>query len=96
MPKSRRTRDRTGTTFLWEARNYDKGLAKEFRALPCLQVVMDIEVHRLFHRLYKPPAMADREDMEYFVQRHRRHECGCYEGEVVGVNALELGGGDGA
>ena len=62
----------------WPKRDYN-GIRKEARALPCLQVMLDVEVHRILHDMYNFPRLMRVEDASFLVARHRDKACGCFD-----------------
>lgn len=78
---ARSVRRKNNHHLVWPRRNYDKGIAKQFRNLPCFQVDIDVEVHAFLHVIYAPPKHVDVSEMLYFIRRHDRRDCGCYEPE---------------
>ena len=70
----------TSRHHLWyPRRSYATPTEKTFRSLQCNIVVIDAEVHRLIHATYEPPIKPTYEEMRVAIERHRHHECGCYE-----------------
>lgn len=78
----------------WPKRDYN-GVRKEARALPCLQVMLDVEVHRVLHDMYNYPRLMAMEDAVFLVGRHKNKVCGCYDrsGNEL-INILNINGGD--
>jgi hypothetical protein len=76
---------------LFENRDY-AGIRKEFRNLDCFKVMLDVEAHALFHLIYSPPKRPDVETAMYFINRHKRRECACFNHAGEMVNVLEVGG----
>ena len=88
-----RNRKRKNNHHLVWPRTEQIGLRKVVRQLPCLQVTMDIEVHRVLHQMYGCPKPMTIEDAEYLLSRHKDRVCACYDpdsGEpvnILGINA---------
>lgn len=78
MAKSKR---RTNNHHLLYPRRQYIGIRKEARQLPCLQIALDIEVHRILHRIYGAPKLLDVEDAKWLIERHRSRACACYSSD---------------
>lgn len=80
----------------WPRHNYN-GIRKEARLLPCMRVMLDIEVHRVLHDMYNFPRLMKIEDAKLLIDRHRAKVCACYskDGELVNILDIhERGEGD--
>ena len=75
---------------VWPKRDYN-GIRKEARALPCLQIAIDVEVHRILHDMYNFPKLLKVEDAAFLVEHHRSKSCSCYDqlGNVI-VSILDI------
>lgn len=74
-----RSQKRTNVHHLLWPRTHYSGVRKEARQLPCLQVNLDIEVHRILHMLYGPPKLISIPDATRLLDRHRNRDCACYK-----------------
>lgn len=72
---------RTNNHHLVWPRTQQQGIRKEARQLPCLQIALDIEVHRILHRIYGTPRLMDVEDAKWLIERHRSRACACYSSD---------------
>jgi hypothetical protein len=91
MGASKRLRVRTQTSrrknlhhLAWPRTQYN-GIRKEARLLPCLQVMLDIEVHRVLHDMYNFPKLMKVEDAKLLVERHKARVCACFDRNGVQV-----------
>lgn len=74
---------------LWEERSH-KGLRRVCRALPCLKVPLDVEVHRVLHQIYTQPRLIPADLAQRLIIRHRTQQCACYTQETVETNILHI------
>lgn len=73
----------------WPNKAY-RGIRKEARQLPCLRVMLDIEVHRVLHDMYNFPRLMREEDARLLIDRHRAKVCACFTKEGVLTNMLDI------
>jgi hypothetical protein len=73
---------RTNNHHLIWPRSQQIGIRKEARQLPCLQIALDIEVHRVLHRIYGTPKPLPVEDAKWLIERHRSKTCACYSADA--------------
>lgn len=77
---------------VWPKRDYN-GIRKVARALPCLQVMLDVEVHRILHDMYNFPKLLKIEDAAFLVEHHRSKACACYDQNGnINVSILDIHG----
>lgn len=74
---------------VWIARA-QTGLRLQVRNLPCCQVMLDIEVHKVLHKIYLPPKLMTDEDARHLLNRHATGACACFSPLSVRVNILEI------
>jgi hypothetical protein len=61
----------------WPKKDYQSGIEKRFRELPCNVVWIDSIVHTLLHQYTKPPIKPTHHDMCEAINRHRQNVCSC-------------------
>ena len=86
-----RTRKRSNNHHLVWPRTQQSGIRKIARSLPCLQVMLDIEVHRILHQMYGVPKPMPLEDAQWLIQRHRERVCACFDptaSEITNILAI--------
>lgn len=74
-----RTNRRKNLHHLGWPRAQHSGIQKVARELPCMKVMLDVEVHALLHRLYGVPRIIPVEDAKHLIARHQAEVCGCYD-----------------
>lgn len=77
---------------LWPRRNYN-GVRKQARNLPCMQIMLDAEVHAILHRLYGQPKQLPMDDAVFLLSRHTQKLCACYspQGELINILLINAG-----
>lgn len=94
--KRGRTNVRDNHHFIFPEGEYEKSgnaTLREFRRLPCFQVELDIEVHELFHKIFDAPHRIGEDVMRWFIDRHNRKLCGCYDKKKrIRAHVTEIGG----
>jgi hypothetical protein len=71
------TRRRNNHHLVWP-RASQTGIRKAVRQLPCLQVLLDVEVHRILHQMYGVPRQMSSDDCNLLLSRHQDRLCACY------------------
>lgn len=90
--RARQSRRMNEHHMAWPRRSYS-GIQKEARQLPCMKVMLDIEVHRVLHDMYNFPRLMKEEDARLLVDRHRARVCACYDrdGQIL-TNMFTING----
>lgn len=86
---TRSTRRSNNHHLIWVA-SAQKGIRLQVRQLKCCQVSLDIEVHKILHKIYGPPKLMTDEDARHLLDRHARGACACFSPLVDRVNILEI------
>ena len=89
-----RSRRRNNHHLLWPASDYRWLVYKQARTLPCCQVQIDIEVHRVLHKLYDLPRKISDADARKLIERHEKKQCACYDGTQTTLELLGEGEND--
>lgn len=69
----------------WPRRDYQVGLEKKFRNLPCNVVLMDELKHRQLHATTRPPKKPTRTKMALATAAHDEGRCSCGQDRVSKV-----------
>lgn len=93
---SKRLRVRTQTSrrqnlhhMAWPRHDYN-GIRKEARNLPCMKIMLDIEVHRVLHDMYNFPKLMKVDDAKLLVERHSAKVCACFTRDGIPVQILSI------
>ena len=89
MPSKPMHRRRNNHHLVWPDRE-QVGIFRRVRDLPCCQVQIDIEVHKVLHKIYGPPKTMTYEDAEWLIDRHFTRACACFTPNVHQTNILTI------
>jgi hypothetical protein len=62
----------------WPKKDYQSGIERSFRNLPCNVVWIDQYNHNLLHQYTRPPSKPSHHEMCEAINRHRQQTCSCY------------------